>query len=119
MALGYPHPDYLLEDLSAKQVTEWEAYNRIQPVGARRSDFYFSYLMTAVHNIAVGFSGNKNAKQFKIEDFIPNWTGIEEEPEVMPVDAMKQFWIDFAETHNKQVVKEQEQAKKPPKKGKQ
>lgn len=116
MALGYAHPDYLLEDLSAEQVTEWEAFNRIQPIGAKRMDFYFSYLMTAIHNIAVGFSGSKDAKQFKMEDFVPNWTGIEkeEESDVMSAEEMKDFWKSFADVHNKQVDKEQKQAITPP-----
>lgn len=98
---------------------EWEAFNRIQPIGARRMDVYFSQLMTAIYNIAIGFSGSKTAKQFKPEDFLPNWTGVVDEPEVMGADAMKQFWVEFAETHNKQVVQEQEQAKKSPKNVKQ
>jgi len=97
----------LLDELSAEQIIEWEAFNRIQPIGQRRLDVYYSHLMTTLHNIAVGFSGNENAKQFKVEDFIPNWTGIVEEEDGMSVEEQKQFWIDFAEHHNKS-VQEQE-----------
>ena len=65
--------------------------------------------MTTLHNIAIGFSGSKNAKMYKIEDFVPNWTGIEEEPAIMSLEDMKQFWIDFAEQQNEQVRIKQEQ----------
>ena len=88
-------------------MNEWEAFNRIQPIGARRYDVYFSHLMVTLHNIAIGFSGNKTAKQFKIEEFVPNWTGLEDqEPEMTP-EQIKQFWIEFAEEHNKQVSQRQ------------
>ena len=120
MALGFTHPDQLLEELTGEQILEWEAFNRIQPIGARRFDFYHTYLMMSLHNIAVGFSGNKTAKQFKFEDFIPNWTGIETEPEVMAAEDIKRFFVEFAETHNKEVLKKQEQERKlATKKGKQ
>jgi hypothetical protein len=117
LALGYEHPDFLLNVLTAQQISEWEAFNRIQPIGSERYDFYFAQLMTTFHNIAVGFSGSKTAKQFEMKDFIPNWTGIEEEPEVMSPEEIKQFWITFAENHNKKVLEDEEQKKA--KKGKQ
>ena len=107
LALGYAHPDDLLNNLTAEQITEWEAFNRIQPIGARRFDVYFSHFMTTLHNIAIGFSGNTNAKQFKADDFAPNWTGIIEEEKGMSVEEQKQFWIDFAALQNKR-VREQE-----------
>ena len=109
MVLGYTHPDQLLEELSGKQISEWEAFNRIQPIGARRFDFYYSSLMMTLHNIAVGFSGGKSAKQFEFKDFVPNWTGIEDEPEVMAPEKIKEFFVAFAETHNKEFLKKQEQ----------
>ena len=117
MALGYEHPDFLLEKLTAKQITEWEAFNRIQPIGSRRMDFYFAQIMTSLHNIAIGFSGSKNIKQFTLEDFVPNWTGIEEEEQVvvMSAEKMKQFFVEFAEIHNKQVSKNKSRDSKPPK----
>lgn len=102
--MGYSHPDELLNNLTASQITEWEAFNRIQPIGHRRLDVYFSHFMTSLHNIALGFSGTKNAKQFKVEDFVPNWTGIEEEPDVMSAEQIKQFFAAF----NKKVQEDKE-----------
>ena len=107
LALGYIHPDRLLDDLSAEQISEWEAFNRIQPIGARRFDVYFSFIMATIHNIAIGFSGSKTAKQYKPEDFVPNWTGVKEEEVVMSAADMKQFWIAFADKHNKEYLEKQ------------
>lgn len=91
-------------------MSEWEAFNRIQPIGKRRLDVYFSQFMVTIHNIALGFSGAKNAKKFKVEEFIPNWSGIKEsEPDMTP-EQIKQFWIAFAEKQNKKVLEEQERA---------
>jgi hypothetical protein len=114
--LGYEHPDALLEVLSAKQITEWEAFNRIQPIGSRRFDYYFAYLMTTLHNIAIGFSGDKHAKHFKFEDFVPDWAGIKEDTSEMSPEEIKQFWIAFAEEHNKKVLEEKSRTTKKPRK---
>jgi hypothetical protein len=115
--LGYPHPDVLIDNLSAKQISEWEAFNRIQPIGQRRLDVYFSFMMTTLHNIVIGFSGSKTAKQFKVEDFVPNWTGLTEKPDevVMTEEKMKEVLLAFAQTHNQQVTRNQTRDSTPPK----
>lgn len=33
MALGYPHPDILLAQLTSRQVAEWVAFATLEPVG--------------------------------------------------------------------------------------
>lgn len=86
---------------------EWEAFNRIQPIGRQRDDFYFAYLMASIHNIAIAIHAKKGTKQFEIKEFLPNWLGEQEQKEAMTVDQMKQFWKDFAEKHNKTVRKNQ------------
>jgi hypothetical protein len=95
LALGYSHPDELQQNLTAKQLTEWEAFDRVQPIGGKRMDFYFSFLLMSIHNLAIGIHGKKGAKQFTFEDFLPNWTGklVEEENEVMGTDEIKNFFM--------------------------
>lgn len=95
---------------------EWEAFNRLQPIGQRRNDVYFSILMSTLFNIAHAFSGSKQAKQFKAEDFVPNWMGSEEEDvDVMSPDQIKNFFIEFAKTHNEQVKRKQQADSRKPK----
>ena len=33
MALGFPHPDYLMEGLTSKQLSDWEIYYAVEPFG--------------------------------------------------------------------------------------
>lgn len=33
MALGYPHPDYLLPKLTMRQMIEWDSYFKVEPWG--------------------------------------------------------------------------------------
>ena len=115
LALGYEHPDVLLDVLSAKQIQEWEAFDRVQPIGGKRLDFYFAFLMTSIHNLAISVHGKKGAKQFEFEDFIPNWVGTKEEPKVMSSGEMKQWWKGFAKKHNERVRERQKQNLKPKK----
>lgn len=97
-------------------MNDWEAFNRIQPIGQRRNDVYFSVLMSTLFNIAHAFSGSKQAKQFKAEDFVPNWMGVDEEDEeVMGTEQIKNFFIEFAKTHNEQVKRKQQADSRKPK----
>lgn len=59
--------------------------------------------MTSLHNIALGFSGSKTVQKFKVEDFVPNWMGTTDEPEDMSAENIKQFFMAFAESHNKRI----------------
>lgn len=34
MALGYPHPDLMLQQLTSRQISEMMAFAQIEPVGA-------------------------------------------------------------------------------------
>jgi hypothetical protein len=95
----------LLDVLTAEQLFEWEAYNRLQPISRERWDFYFAYILMTINNLTIAVHGKKGAKQFKFEDFYPKWAGdfAKAEPEAMSVQDMKEFWKSFAATHNKQV----------------
>lgn len=93
-------------------MNEWEAFNRIQPIGARRFDVYYSTLMTAIHNIALAFSGSKTNKKYKVEDFMPNWMGNEKSSEEMSIEDQISFWRAFAEQHNAEVERNNTTPKK-------
>jgi len=68
LALGYPHPDYLLPYLTAEQLTEWEAYSIIEPFGQPHEDDMLVGQTAGLAN-AVGMSKKKDNTAFKAEDF--------------------------------------------------
>jgi hypothetical protein len=71
VALGWPHPDYLLPYLTSSQLSEWEAYRRIKPFGQEMDDHRMAMICAAVAN----FSGNVDRKRkpqgLKVADFLP------------------------------------------------
>lgn len=72
MALGYPHPDYLLDDLTVDQVSEWRAYNQLEPVGEYRRDYMEGQILAMIQNIAQSVYGKKGKRRTsQPEDYIP------------------------------------------------
>lgn len=51
MALGYPHPDYLLFQLTASQLDEWWQFYKLQPFGINAWKTRLAY---GFHLIAAG-----------------------------------------------------------------
>jgi hypothetical protein len=103
--VGCPHPDYLQNYLTSTQIAEWEAYNRISPIGEKRLDFHIAHLISTITNIAINVHGKKNAKQVKLEDFIPDWVGDKQTP--MTPQEMKERFLSALKGSNDIVNKQQ------------
>ena len=91
-----------MEQLTSEQISEWEAYDRLDPVGAWREDYRFALLAQVVSNLAISMYGKKGAKLQEITDFIPKW-GEDEEEKVkqQSMEEMKAWALSFAKEHNK------------------
>ena len=121
------HPDYLLSGteevltifgipiirrmrpgLNARQLAEWEAMDRLDPVGEWRADFRIAMLSSLVLNIALKWAaGRKSVKLSEITDFMPKWDGVGfKETKVQSVDEMKRILLEIAKTQNKKVEAE-------------
>ncbi len=62
----------MLDDLTADQVTEWAAYNELEPVGEYHRDYMHGQLMALIHNLAQSIYGKKGKrKTVRPEDFLP------------------------------------------------
>ena len=66
MALGYPHPDYLLPLLTSEQLSEWQAYALLEPFVEKNRDFSLGILGHAVAQ----FSQMKSSKKLTPQDFM-------------------------------------------------
>lgn len=84
---------------------EWEAYDRIDPVGSWREDIRLAYLSSLITNIAISVHGKKSSKFTKVKDFMLIWD--EEERKAsqsgQSTEEMKSMLLSFAETHNEGV----------------
>lgn len=71
--LGYPHPDYLLRLLTARQLLDWIEYGRrVGRFGVDRDDLLWGLLTWTVGNAWGGGNG-------KIEDCMPYYEAEEED----------------------------------------
>jgi hypothetical protein len=110
------HPDYLLDRLTSEQVSEWQAYDQLDPVGVWRNDFGYALLCSVITNLVIGVHGKKGTKLAEPKDFLPQW-GNEEVKEIegQTVQQMKDYMMQFAKTYNTQFKRDKEIDKIPPK----
>ena len=79
--MGYPHPDYLLEQLTATQLSEWEAYDKLDPIGKWRDELMIASVCSLITNITRQLHTKKGYKvEFTTpDDFIIKWGEFEEQ----------------------------------------
>lgn len=66
---------------------EWEAYDRLDPIGSVRDDWLHAHLACLITNLAIAIHGKKSARRSQPKDFLPNWSG---ERKKQTVAEMKQ-----------------------------
>ena len=101
--------------LTSRQLSEWEAYDRLDPVGEWRNEFSMARLTAMVVNIANALYPKKGHKPVVTSpiDFMPDWGGdqVEKEIEKQSVEDMKQILLGIARVQNRKVGMQQ---RKPP-----
>ena len=109
LELGYPHPDYLLEDLTASQLAEWEAFDKIDPIGSFRADYRMAQICSTNTNLAIQVNkGKKNVKLTTAMDFMPDYSGELKEKRNKPqsVEEMKRILLGMVDVQNSKIRKE-------------
>jgi hypothetical protein len=77
-----------LNELSSEQLSEWHAYDQIEPMGNWIEDFRLARLSALIVNIVKSVWAKKGSYKWSSpEEFMPGW---EEEPKQQSVDEMKQ-----------------------------
>ena len=102
MALGYPHPDYLLTQITSAQLSEWIAYSILEPFGPVRDDERIGIVCSAVGNC--GMAKKRDNTAFKPEDFFPdriklvekNLKLTDEGPEKQDITDIKKILMSMA-----------------------
>jgi len=61
------HPDFLLDALDAQQLTEWEAYEVLEPFGEERGDRRSAQICQVLANVN---RDSRNTPVFEIDDFM-------------------------------------------------
>ena len=102
-----------MEQLTSKQISEWEAYDRIDPIGTWRDDFRLAKIESLITNIVQQLYAKKGTKPVLTTplDFMVDWTGDKgHEPKQQSVEEMKAVMMGFMNDQKKQA----ERRSKPP-----
>jgi len=87
----------LLDELTSTQLSEWIAYDKIDPLGDWREDYRFSFLSSLITNLAIRTHGEKGAKLTTVEDFMFVWDPAEmEDKKEQGIEEMKKLLLSFA-----------------------
>jgi len=96
----------LLAELTAEQLEEWKAYDKLDPLGELRQDFRFATLWARILNLAVAVMTPKGQKAATVSpaDFMPRWgetfdeyTPTEDvENQGQTIEVMKLLFADIA-----------------------
>jgi hypothetical protein len=86
LALGVPHPDYLMEMLNSKQLRDWEVVYSIEPFGQ-----YPEYVrMGVIASTLINIKLKKGAKKLTPLSFVPPLYGGKKTDEKQTIDDMKE-----------------------------
>jgi len=92
----------MLNDLTCNQISEWEAFNKLEPIGNWRMDLQFAQLQSTITNIFISLYGKKGAKETKADDFMIKWDGVEKvEIKKQSVQDMKSILMALAKASKK------------------
>lgn len=93
--------------LTLEQLLEWEAYDKLDPVGTWRDDFRMAYLASLIQNIVLSLYPKKGVKPQLTTptDFMPIWDEelrkIKSTPKKQSVEEMKSLLLALAKSQNK------------------
>ena len=107
-----------MDHLSSFQISEWEAFDRVDPIGSWREDFRMAFTAAVLTNLTIAVNGKKGAKLSSPIDFMPKWDsdGVKEIKRQTP-EEMKEILTAIAKDHNKLIVKNSAFPKLKPTKG--
>ena len=87
--------------MTSEQISEWKAYEALEPFGEWRDDYRIAQLCTLILNITQSIWGGQKRVRFKIEDFMLQYQldNIEKEVENVEkqsVEEMRQVLLGIA-----------------------
>jgi hypothetical protein len=93
-----------LENLTSAQVSEWLAYDRIDPIGKDRDEYGWGMICSVVTNLAKEIYKTKGTTPKFVHpvDFIPKWGDVGK-PKVQTVEEQKSILMAMVKRHNKRV----------------
>jgi hypothetical protein len=94
-----------LDQITSAELSEWEAYDRLDPIGSRGDNMRMAIIASQMVNSFRAAYGKEGIEMTTPEDYIPRFAEEDEEPEVkkQSVDEMKAQLLAIAHTSFKRV----------------
>lgn len=96
--MGFPHPDYLLECLTAKQLSDWEIIYAIEPFGEEAEWYRLGMHLCTIVNTKL----KEGAIPFTPYDFMPPLYEGERSRKKQTPDDMKNLLSSASEKREKE-----------------
>ena len=106
-----------MDQLTGPQICEWEAYNKIDPIGSWVEDFRGAKLESLIVNIVQQLYCKQGHQPVITSplDFMPDWLGERKvESKKQSVEEMKQILTSFARRQNAKVEAQNKTFERPP-----
>lgn len=91
----------MLEQLSVRQIAEWEAYLRIDPLQGYKEDVRFALMAQVITNLMISAHGKKGSKMVDMNDFLIDWDFGGKAEEKQTPEQMKEILMALAASVNK------------------
>ena len=91
-----------MEQLTIRQLEEWKAYDKLDPIGQEREDLRFATLWARILNLTMAVLTPKGKQYDPVSpgDFMPEWydggSPEQAEPKEQTVDQMKKIFYALA-----------------------
>jgi hypothetical protein len=94
-----------LDQLTSEQLSEWEAFDRLDPIGKWRDEFNFAVLDSLIVNIVSRLYSKKGhtPREVSPTEFMPNWSGEKKIAKRQSVEDMKAALLSIAKSVNKKI----------------
>ena len=82
-----------MDELTGEELAEWEAYDRLEPIGEVREDYRKAYQACLIANTT---PRKKGSKPYEVEDFLLTWGMREfEKRKKMSISQIKTTLLDI------------------------
>jgi hypothetical protein len=89
--------------LTAEQIEEWAAYDKIDPIGGFRQDYESAAIQSTVQTLALAIFSKRGVRpEFTTyQDFMPRWGEKDTGTQVQSVEEMKDVLMALAASQKK------------------
>ena len=105
-----------MSQITSAQLSEWEAYDRLDPIGEMRGDIRNAQLRSLITNIVRQLYPEKGVEPVMTTpaELMIDWGGEKQEPPEQTVEEQKQILFGIARSQKRKIEREKHLKSRPP-----